>query len=788
MLNKKLFVLILLSCTCFVSCVKDEMPYKGAAQEDFAIRISSEGILDKFNVPTKGTDIKTPEEQEIKSLQVFIFDQYGNYLEASEQHRYQGYRNLPEGKTVLNIDRNGWLDENAAMHATIVAVANLETYALGESSDAETPPSKIKTLSDLENFIYLPTKDRLVTSLPDEGMPMYGIVRDVDLTSGNTSQSIDIPLKALMSRIDIRMSINSQHTDIDGRLPSLTITNYEVLNAPAGAAFTEMPQEETNILDEGSPRYVGEKNYSRQTEINTIYNHDGEFDMTFYVFENLQDRAVDNYSYPDSVDTDEERQRYKPELADTASSLAVRFTGNYITYNGASYKATYTLYLGGNCTDDFKVMRNKQYINNITIEGIVNVGNNPDHITFDARVDITESNPYFISMLKDRTMDSHFNVVPIDFYLFESGAFSDGEQTIDIEIVDPDVNDWLRMELVPSENMSAGTVADSDEQIATREPWHAGNGKRKYFYTDLVTDILKNNTAYTGLGHRDRVYLYVDENLDVWHLGTQEERTRKATLLITYKEGGQVEGTRTITVEQAKLLEVTFHPSEAESDFSGKSIYIEAYEEYRDHGDPLDEHATDLVYNGLPWEEYGNGQNKGAWITNSSGIECSSNFYWGHEFTEMIVENAEDNMLRNITLNDKTVTAAGYCYNKNKRNHDGTISNHKWYLPGIRELERILEDYYIEYKEFQQNYYWSSAAGENNGNNDFWDIGTALLYNQNRRKARATKAYIKSDNTFGYWKSGTSWTYTGENGQGGYADRTTVLRIRAARIDAQPQQ
>lgn len=788
MLNKKLFVLILLSCTCFVSCVKDETPYKGAAQEDFAIRISSEGILDKFNVPTKGTDIKTPEEQEIKSLQVFIFDQYGNYLEASEQHRYQGYRNLPEGKTVLNIDRNGWLDENAAMHATIVAVANLETYALGESPDAETPPSRIKTLSDLENFIYLPAKDRLVTSLPDEGMPMYGIVRDVDLTSGNTSQSIDIPLRALMSRIDIRMSINSQHTDIGGRLPSLTITNYEVLNAPAGAAFTEMPQEETNILDEGSPRYVGEKNYSRQTEINTIYNHDGEFDMTFYVFENLQDRAVDNYSYPDSVDTDEERQRYKPELADTTSSLAVRFTGNYITYNGASYKATYTLYLGGNCIDDFKVMRNKQYINNITIEGIVNVGNNPDHITFDARVDITESNPYFISMLKDRTMDSHFNVVPIDFYLFESGAFSDGEQTIDIEIVDSDVNDWLRMELVPSENMSAGTVADSDEQIATREPWHAGNGKRKYFYTDLVTNILKNNTAYTGLGHRDRVYLYVDENLDVWHLGTQEERTRKATLLITYREGGQVEGTRTITVEQAKLLEVTFHPSEAESDFSGKSIYIEAYEEYRDHGDPLDEHATDLVYNGLPWEEYGNGQNKGAWIRNSSGIECSSNFYWGHEFTEMIVENAEDNMLRNITLNDKTVTAAGYCYNKNKRNHDGTISNHKWYLPGIRELERILEDYYIEYKEFQQNYYWSSAAGENNGNNDFWDAGTALLYNQNRRKARATKAYIKSDNTFGYWESGTSWTYTGETGQGGYADRTTVLRIRAARIDAQPQQ
>ena len=92
-------------------------------------------------------------------------------------------------------------------------------------------------------------------------------------------------------------------------------------------------------------------------------------------------------------------------------------------------------------------------------------------------------------------------------------------------------------------------------RIEVRDLFYATPARLKFLKADSAeagacADIISR----IALANPDvSFYLYVDENLDVWHLGTQEERTRKATLLITYREGGQVEGTRTITVEQAKL-------------------------------------------------------------------------------------------------------------------------------------------------------------------------------------------------------------------------------------------
>lgn len=162
-----------------------------------------------------------------------------------------------------------------------------------------------------------------------------------------------------------------------------------------------------------------------------------------------------------------------------------------------------------------------------------------------------------------------------------------------------------------------------------------------------------------------------------------------------------------------------------------------------------------------------------------STINSYRNWFWGHEFTSTIVGKTEN--ISELTLNERPSTAAGYCYIKNKRNADGTVTNPKWYLPGIRELERILEDYYIEYTEFQNNYYWSSAAGEVNVG-IFFD-----RFEENQQRARATKAYIGDDGKFHYYESGDGHNYIDENSDGGAALRTQSLRIRAARIDTDPQ-
>lgn len=790
------YIVGLCSCLLLWACQKEEVenPFGSVKPGEVQLSFSTEGLLRRHVVATKG-DVKTAEEQEIHSLHVFIFDKYGNYLQPSEGARYQGYRHLTGGKNVMNIDCEGWADKSLAKNATIVVVANVEDGTFQEAT-ATTPPTNVPNLAALANGSYLPNTGRALTALPASGMPMYCRLDGQNLTSKHTSNSITVPLQALMARVDVSIQVNSDHTDVEtGTLPSLMLTKCEVLNAPAGVNYTEDGSKDTNLSEDGVQKIDDPDECSWYPPVKVIYNRDGVQEFTFYVFENLQDSV--SYPYPDGVITEDSLnlQKYKPERANK-DALAFRFTGNYVTYNGASYEATYTLYLGANHTDDFNVRRNRQYKNNITIKGLMNVNDSPSQVTFDARVDVEETNPYFISILKDRKLDCHFNVVPMDVYFMTAPGVS-GEQSIDVEILEAD---WVRLEKVVAKDMEDGTVTESgfnttthlaakDFASSTNTAWRAGNGKRKYFTTDLVTYTLRDSTS-TNMKHRDRIYFYVDENLDVWHLGTAEERTRTATVKITYKEGETVIATRELMLEQSKLLEVTFHDaSEGGEDegMTGKTIYIEAYEEYLNYSDPLEEYASELVYNGLPWGAEGTTIGNLSWTLKN----CSSNFYNGYEFTEKIVQEAEENdvikgtwpwdddtyIYPNLNLNTSPRTAAGYCFMKNKRKSDGSVPNPKWYLPGIRELERILEDYYIDYPEFREHFYWSSAAGEGGG----W-------YSENDSYARATKAYIKDDGSgFGYYQSGTSYEYTGENGTGGFAPRKTILRIRAARIDAEKQ-
>lgn len=775
--------------TLFACQQEEEWDMAQQSKDEISLNISTTGLMNQYTVTTKGTDVKTTEEQEIKSLHVFIFDADGNYLEALDDHRYQGYRSITGGKTVMNIDREGWKEPDKAKTATVIVVANVEEGTFHGGS-AGAHPENINNRNDIADFVYKPLKDRAITQLPESGMPMYGRVDEVDLTSSNKEQSIDIPMKALLARVDVSLEINSSSSDLTNTLPSLSVTECKVLNVPLATKFTQ-EDAETNLDPETG---MGKNEFTfPPTTVQTIYNKNGKLEYTFYTFENLQEpaRTEPEGGYPEGL-TEDQKQRYKPELADKDNSMVFQLSGKYITYNGAAYDVIYSLYLGANHTNDFKVARNKQYKNNVTIKGIVDAGNNPEHVTFDTRVNVSASNPYFVSMLKDRTLDCHFNVVPMDIYFFQENPSSPVTQKMKVEILDPTTANWVRMEKVTAQQMTDGT-APNDACMATGEPWHAGNGKRKYFTTDLVTNTLSGNTSIEVDASRDRIYFYVDENLDVWHLGdSRDQRTRTATLKLTYYENDQEIGTRELVLEQSKLLEVQYIPGDEGDEGAGmvgKVFYIEAYEEYLSHGDPLNEFTNNQIYTGLPWEDYTGGSGTTIGRYETLGTKCSSNFYEGHPFTEKIAQEVEARRTGSgwpwnpyvyhydhLDLNAKPKTAAGYCFIKNKRNADGSVPNPKWFLPGIRQLERILGHYYLEYTEFQNNYYWSSAAGEGGG-----------IYDENPNYARATKAYIGTDGKFHYYNSGTGNIYDGDKGDGGFAPRKGVLRIRAARIDAEAQ-
>lgn len=506
----------------------------------------------------------------------------------------------------------------------------------------------------------------------------------------------------------------------------------------------------------------------------TLYNRNGELKLSFYMFENKQKPANTNYEYPDSIKEDE-KQRYKPELANNDAAY-VQIHGMYSTYNedgtgGSTYDVTYKLYLGANHTDDFYVKRNSQYKNNVVIKGLTDAGNNPNHITFDTRVNVSQSNPFFVAMLRERDHDAHFCVTPMDVYMFDDTGEGDNVK-MTVEVENPGVNNWIRLEKVPAANMEDGT-APNENCLATNLPWHSGNGKRRYFTTAMMNELSSSVTLETS---RDRVYVYLDE-----YLNDQVDREANLKLTYTAEDGTAIE--KTIKIVQAHLIKVTV-VGEGGTDI----IYMEKYEEYLNHYDPLDEFSDSQLYPGLQWGLTGVSIDQLYWgSTAFSGTigSPSLNKYNGHEYTGLLIQKAGQTVM---TLNDTPRSAAEYCFNKNKRSSSGIIpydagyewwggelhikdNKSKWFLPGITELEKAITQEYNSFPEFQGNFYWSCSASEAVGETS----GQSVDF------ARATKcnpdgSYIES--------GGQKPEYPAS----GRALRTEKLRIRAFRVDLNPME
>ena len=131
----------------------------------------------------------------------------------------------------------------------------------------------------------------------------------------------------------------------------------------------------------------------------------------------------------------------------------------------------YTIYPGGNATDDFTIKANRQYKHNISVRGIT-ANNHGKEALLDTRVDIdTEDNPYFIEMLREREHDAHFNVTPMDVYIYAGG-------TVTVEILpggDGQIPDWIRMEPIHKAATKAG---DGKREKTVRSRPYFRRGRR----------------------------------------------------------------------------------------------------------------------------------------------------------------------------------------------------------------------------------------------------------------------------------------------------------------------
>ena len=781
-----IYILFLLSV--MASCYKDDFGITPEIDgEGMSLTFQSDKLL-PYQVTSRASDPKLEAEKRINNLHVFFFDENGEYLRGTYLTGYNtdnvtgGYYSPSQGVSILKIDHSpkAFNNPSYAAKARVIALANVYD-GFFEALDESFCPKNIKNLTDLISKPYKPKE--LTLDIPPSGMPMYG---DTILNLTRTDiNSFIIPMRALMARIDLKFSIDSEYTDESKQLPCLQMAEWTVCNRPLSVPFVEPSGNSVSLGDNKDDKMV--KNSS------VIYNRNGELNLSFYMFENKRGVVDDtNFPYPSGGDfTDDDKQRYKPQLSELLTdggedATYVKLHCYYSTYNEngsgtSTYDVTYKLYLGKNHTNDFNIKRNKQYKNNIIIKGITATDNElGNEVTLDTRVHIEDSNPFYVSILRERNHDAHFCVTPMDIYMFDDTGENDNVK-MKVRVENPTEDNWLRLEKVTAQQMETG-AAPNDKCYASGDEFRSGNGKRLYFTTTLMDELSSEVTLETT---RDRVYIYIDENLVL--------SRRDANLILEYtgKDGKTV--TKKLAIGQLPLIPITI---KEEYDIKGwwwagasagtreVTIYMEVIEEYLSHYDPLDNFDDQQIYPGLPWGKDGvyiNDLTVGPmrlyarktalssyeWHNNCySDITASHNWYNGFEFTKLIVQGEEV-----MHLNQVPASAAGYCHNRNKRESDGTIKeeNRKWFLPGIRQMEESLLAYYNSIPEFQENFYWASTPSEKIGDTD----GQALNW------ARSTRVTSEGDRT----QSGGQWP---EYPASGRAKRTEKLRIRAFRIDLSP--
>lgn len=774
------------------------------------------------HVTTRGSDPKTAAEQEINNVHVFVFKADGSYLKpdytGGTSDAFQGYQYVGDGKNLVL--QSSMFEQTDATNAIIVAVANVPGNTFGEL-ETSGHPKEIANLQAFNDFVFnLPT---FTATLPEGGLPMIGVAKDVNLSSNNGGNVVLVQMKSLMARIDLDFTMDPYQSSDDRQNPSLRFDKVSVGKFPSGG--TVNPQLDPEITDaDGNSAAVTETDNKGEaitlkslSEVSVpdftghVLRAKEPQSLTLYMFEHA--RAAKEIAYPSGI-KDEEKQRYKNDRADKEAAY-IQLEGIYTNHNGYKYAVTYTLYPGANAVDDFTIKHNRQYKHNITVKGIT-VNNMGEEALLDTRVDIdSEENPYFIEMLREREHDAHFNVTPMDVYIYEPG-------TVTVKIVGSEdgtqkAPDWIRME-----PMKYSPTAGSKVKATI-----AGEGKRDYFTEGLMDELhAKDNSdgtineqkyslMYKVDGsisstepYEERIYFYIDENVPGAPYNTAIKNgdivpEREAWIEITYqRQSDDNTHVRYIPIRQAGMLPVEFKSN----DRRVYTFYIEYYEEYLSHYDGKDKYNDS--YDGLEWGFTGI-------MTGLGGADGNKYIKYGWRNTMQIMKTFRENTTIDkweMMLNDKPRGAAEYCYNKNKRNESTKrVDVCHWFQPCISEMEQAMTKYYGTFHVFQNEWYWSSNPGPwgmNGGdyiNKLTWsgeheDYARAVKMNYApgtpgadangyvHAASEADQPYAKDEN--GKWDTPyaaySAQMGVSQEGEGGYAKRNLVFRIRAAYIHEMP--
>ena len=586
-------------------------------------------------------------------------------------------------------------------------------------------------------------------------------VDGLPLVNGSPTDNLEIPLKSLYAKFSFTISVKPDQEIVGNKAPRFDLISYAVNNIAATVDSNSSTNNDNDVI--ATSGTVGMGSYAQGAT--TV-------DFDFYLPEryltpskSIDEVLPDELKSGTSDEVERYRQRYKNKMVENQAATHVTITGKYTDHQSNIYNVDYNIYLGGNNYDDFNIIRNTHYDNSLTIRGITATDDptpGADHgiISIDWRVDVERSSPLVIGLLRESQLDAHYEVRPLRLRLVGENIPTGTSATVQILNEDGTTNDipnWIRLE-------ESGSGSDYIAEGVSA-------GKRKYFTADLVTNTLaisgKSITMENLNGTNQAVWIYVDEN--------NSTTSRAAIVSVSYDDD----------VKNFKIVQKGLHL--VTSADGQRTYYIEQYEEYLYNYDVEDSYGQ-TKQEGMQWGLDGvQLSNEHRSFTNNRGNTSWDNYldnnilptydfyiekhdgtfaaaagatkvhsYAGQHFTEDIV-NKSNNGVRNLTMDQQASGAVEYCYNRNKRNSDGSISKILWYLPSADELEDFIVPAYASFEEFQDNYYWTSQPAyirnvyyyEDNSN-----TFPFIVYDDNPEYARATKVVAKGNNVYEYALSG----------------------------------
>lgn len=514
-------------------------------------------------------------------------------------------------------------------------------------------------------------------------------------------------------------------------------------------------------------------------------------------------------------------QRYKGKLlgADQKATNIV-VSGTFRDHQNLYWDVDYTIYLGEDNYSDFNILRNSEYNNYITIRGIQSssdMSDNATAISIDHRVNVERTQPAIISLRRETLLDSHFEVRPLRIRKSEVESVGD-INAVKVEVVNPSTTNWMRIERSFGDGVSTNDPTNSKGESIYINDGGVSHGKRRYFTANLITgssnatDAALNNSTevIVPINEADEcVWIYVDECTDAG------DGVRAGIIRLTY---GNLTGSTftpttnsafpvvNYTINQRKLFKVVYDANNDNKLADTERVYYMEYEEEYLHNFDADDSYGSTEFGGMPWGLDGiqlsydlkavvssSGSFDGFkdyfmgnyipyydfYTSKDTGTMPDENYrraYNGLTFSNEIVfevnsqahsSNTNDD-ITSLPLNMQPKSAVEYCYNRNKRNNKGDVVSEDWYLPAVDEIEEVVTSKYIDpdnlvkptyarFKEFQEQYYWSSqpaffkslmhySVGQNLGLGAANPDDYADMYVDDVNRARATSVSYSDGN------------------------------------------